>query len=174
MTALSKFLVPLAVFLLAGYANTFLSLSQVAGNQFKWIIWFDLKKVTIKIANQIESQPMIKQQLKFNIHLLPTPLTCLRQSIASTTFIRLRQSMMSTPFIPLRQSMVWITITINFEGTTEWRSVTSRMMRSRARVLLSVILDQKEVRHIHAWFSFHLSVLLTRNWSVRFTLIRSL
>ncbi len=33
MTALSKFLVLLAIFLLAGYANAFLSLSQDAGNQ---------------------------------------------------------------------------------------------------------------------------------------------
>jgi hypothetical protein len=33
MTALSKFLVLLIIFLLAGYANAFLSLSQVAGNQ---------------------------------------------------------------------------------------------------------------------------------------------
>jgi hypothetical protein len=33
MTALSKFLVLLAIFLLAGCANAFLSLSQVAGNQ---------------------------------------------------------------------------------------------------------------------------------------------
>jgi hypothetical protein len=33
MTALSKFLVLLVIFLLAGYANAFLSLSQVAGNQ---------------------------------------------------------------------------------------------------------------------------------------------
>jgi hypothetical protein len=33
MTALSKFLVLLAIFLLEGCANAFLSLSQVAGNQ---------------------------------------------------------------------------------------------------------------------------------------------
>ncbi len=33
MTDLSKFLVQLAIFLLAGYANAFLSPSQVAGNQ---------------------------------------------------------------------------------------------------------------------------------------------
>ncbi len=33
MTALSKFLVLLAIFLLAGYANAFLSLRWVAGNQ---------------------------------------------------------------------------------------------------------------------------------------------
>jgi hypothetical protein len=33
MTALSKFLVILAIFLLAGYADAFLSQSQVAGNQ---------------------------------------------------------------------------------------------------------------------------------------------
>ncbi len=35
MTALSKFLVLLAIFLLEGYANAFLSLSQVAGNQLQ-------------------------------------------------------------------------------------------------------------------------------------------
>jgi hypothetical protein len=33
MTALSKFLLLLAIFLSAGYANAFLSLNQVGGNQ---------------------------------------------------------------------------------------------------------------------------------------------
>jgi hypothetical protein len=37
MTALSKFLVLLAIFLSVGYANAFLSLSQVAGNQVQAI-----------------------------------------------------------------------------------------------------------------------------------------
>jgi hypothetical protein len=43
MTALPKFLVLLAIFLLAIYANTFLSESQVAGNkvQVNYLIWFD-------------------------------------------------------------------------------------------------------------------------------------
>jgi hypothetical protein len=37
MMALSKFLVLLAIFLSAGYANAFLSPSQVAGNQVQVI-----------------------------------------------------------------------------------------------------------------------------------------
>jgi hypothetical protein len=85
----------------------------------------------------------------------------------------LRQSMVSTPN-HLMQSMNWFAIMIKLEWTFELRSVTSGMMRSRARVLLSVILDQKEVWHVHALFSFRLSVLLAHNWSLRFTLIRSL
>ena len=35
MTALSKFLLLVAIFLSAGYANAFLSLNQVAGNQVR-------------------------------------------------------------------------------------------------------------------------------------------
>ena len=173
MTALSKHLALLAIFLLACYANAFLCLSQVAGNQVQVNYWFDLKKVTIKISNWIENQPMIKQQMKINLHLLSSPLICLRKSMASTPLISLRQSMVSTPN-HLMQSMNWFAIMIKLEWTFELRSVTSGMMRSRARVLLSVILDQKEVWHVHALFSFHLSVLLAHNWSLRFTLIRSL
>jgi hypothetical protein len=43
MTALSKFWVLLAIFLLAGYANAFLNLSQVAGNQVQvnYLIQFE-------------------------------------------------------------------------------------------------------------------------------------
>jgi hypothetical protein len=43
MTALSKFLVLLAIFLLAGYAHAFLRLSQVAGNQVQvnYLIQFE-------------------------------------------------------------------------------------------------------------------------------------
>ena len=42
MAALSKYLLLLAIFLLAGYANAFLSLNQVAANQVRvnYLIWF--------------------------------------------------------------------------------------------------------------------------------------
>ncbi len=79
--------------------------------KFNWIIWFGLKKVTIKIAKWVENQSMIKQQMKFNLHLLPTPLKRLRQIMASTPLIHLRQSMVSMPN-RLRQSMVWVTFTL--------------------------------------------------------------
>jgi hypothetical protein len=42
----------------------------------------------------------------------------------------------------LGQSLTWNHPTVQKEGTIELRSVTRGMMRSKARVLLSVILDQ--------------------------------
>jgi hypothetical protein len=54
MTALLKFLVILAIFLLACYANSFLSLSQVAGNQVQVnsLIWFEESNIQNRNFNQ--------------------------------------------------------------------------------------------------------------------------
>ncbi len=64
--------------------------------KFERIIWFDIKKVTFTIANWIKNQPMIKQKMKFNLHLLPTPLIGLRQSMASTPFLHIWASQCQT------------------------------------------------------------------------------
>ncbi len=129
MTALSKFLVLLAIFLLASYANAFLSLSQLLEVKFKWIIWFNLKKVTIKIAYWIENQPMIKHQMKFKLHLPPTPL---KRQIPQLTKIVREKSI-------LRLFLMWNHPTIQQEWTIKWHSVTSGTMKSIARVPVSVI-----------------------------------
>jgi hypothetical protein len=54
MTALSKFLVLLAIFLLADYLNAFLSLSEVAGNQVQvnYLIQFEESNNQICKLNQ--------------------------------------------------------------------------------------------------------------------------
>ncbi len=67
MAALTQLLVLIAIFLLVSYANAFLNLNQVAGNQI-WLnhlIWF--KETNKKTAKQILIRSliwMVKQQIK--------------------------------------------------------------------------------------------------------------
>jgi hypothetical protein len=87
MMALSKFLVLLVLFLSASHANALTSLSSVAGDQVWVIHLIQLQQpmsnpTNDQVANRFANHPMIKQQMKFNLHLLPTPLLRLRQSMA--------------------------------------------------------------------------------------------
>jgi hypothetical protein len=87
MMALSKFLVLLALFLLASHASAFTSLSLVTGDQVWVIHLIQLQQPMSNPTNepscdQFANQPIIKQQMKFNLHLLPTPLISLGQSMA--------------------------------------------------------------------------------------------
>jgi hypothetical protein len=72
MTALSKFLVLLALFLLASHANAFTSHSLVAGNQV-WVnhlirLQQPMSDPTNKqVANRFANQPMIKSMIKQQI-----------------------------------------------------------------------------------------------------------
>jgi hypothetical protein len=64
MTALSKFLVLLAIFLLAGNANAVLSLSQVAGNQVQVnpLIQFEgINKQNCESAHEMTNDQMTDQ-----------------------------------------------------------------------------------------------------------------
>ncbi len=163
MTALSKFLVLLAIFLLAGYANAFLSLSQVDGNQIQmnYLIWFEESNNQNRKLNQEPTNDQTTNEVQ------PLSTSNTSETLNPTINQIVRESI-------LRLVLTWNHPTIQQEWTIEWRSVTSRMMRPTGRVLLSVILDQKEVQHILAWFSFLLSMLSVRDWNVEFTLIGSL
>jgi hypothetical protein len=74
--ALSKFLVLIAIFLLAHNANALTSLSLVTENFFQVNhLILQLKQPMSKPKNPIANQPLdksfiIKQEMKFNLHLL--------------------------------------------------------------------------------------------------------
>jgi hypothetical protein len=60
MTALSKFLVLLAIFLLANNANAFISLSPVAGNQVRVIHLIQLQQPMSDQTNEPSQKPICK------------------------------------------------------------------------------------------------------------------
>ncbi len=60
MTALSKLLVLIAIFLLASHANAFTSLSPVAGNQVQVKQWFQFVEPMSKMTNKPTHEPTKK------------------------------------------------------------------------------------------------------------------
>jgi hypothetical protein len=60
MPALLKFLVLIAIFLLASHANAFTSLSPVAGNQVQVKQWFQLVKPMRTRTNKPTGEPTKK------------------------------------------------------------------------------------------------------------------
>jgi hypothetical protein len=105
MTALSKFLLLLAIFLLAGYANAFLSLNQVAGNQVrvKYLIRFKgvNKPQQIKDWNGMQSFLISFHQNEESIGYRKSRM----QSFQARLLSRLLK-LLPTPLIHLRQLMV--------------------------------------------------------------------
>jgi hypothetical protein len=57
MTALSKLLVLIAIFLLASHANAFTSMSPVAGNQVQEKHWFQFEEPMKDPANEQSCKP---------------------------------------------------------------------------------------------------------------------
>jgi hypothetical protein len=60
MPALLKFMVPLAIFLLASKANTFRSLSPVAENQVQGNQWFQFVEPRSDPTNEPNREPICK------------------------------------------------------------------------------------------------------------------
>jgi hypothetical protein len=110
MTALSKFLVLLAIFLWEGYANALTSLSLVAGNQVRVIHLIQLQQTISNQTNEPSCEPICKptnDQTTNEVQPSSTSNTSytFEAVMASTPLIHLRQSMVSKPN-RLRPSMV--------------------------------------------------------------------
>ncbi len=86
MTALSKLLVLIAIFLSASHANAFTSMSSVAGIKVRKSIGFNLKNQLMiqqmnQVANKLANQPnkWIWMQSFQEINLYPLPIKIVRE-----------------------------------------------------------------------------------------------
>ncbi len=182
---------------------------------FFWlIIGFDLwNQWANQKNNQLANQPN-KTELP-NILISKEESTVYRKSRMQSFQVRLLFQLLNllpTPLTCLRQSMAWVKFRLNIKWPVEWLSVTSGIVRYKAYVLICPYLNQMDGRcqdetilflaiydnlfkqrfcigktnyiliplsrnlnkvwNMHAWFSFLLLVPSARNWNVEFILIR--
>ena len=129
MPALPKFLVLLAIILLARSGDTLMNLSSAAGN-------------LVLVNNLIRFvEPTVKPTKQHYQNKESTVYQKSRMQSFQARFLFWLLNLLPTPFILLRQSMAWVTLTLIIQWPVEWLSMMSRIVRSKAYVLICPYLN---------------------------------